>query len=244
MITLSDLLKGGNPEDPFRNQIGYRIGRILRADLRDYRDDYSWELSFMADEGLLLITTPMRDNGDFRQYSYTLGTSGWGLWKDVPIHCSVMYNGHLMVGTSDSRILRMDVSADNIPLDTSSQTEINWAVLTSYSRLGSPGMFKRVKLIRPDFVAERTPVFSIVVYYDYRMDEPPPTTGVLETSTDVWDTGLWGTAVWGASAAVPYHKAVGGTGRGRAVAIAMSGQSLDATFLASWDIAWDTGGFL
>jgi len=244
IITLSDLLNGGNPDDPFRNQIGYRIGRLLRQDFQDYRDDWSWEVSFMADEGLLLVTTPMRDNGDFRQYSYTLGTSGWGLWKDVPMHASAMYNGHLMIGTSDSRVLRMDVAADNILLDGSGQTEIQWAVLSSYSFLGAPGLFKRVRLVRPNFVAEREPYYALTVYYDYRMDEPPSVVGASNAEGDVWDTALWDTGLWGVSSSLPYHNALGGTGRGRAVAIALAGSSLDATFLASWDLSWDVGGFL
>ena len=36
LTTLSDLLRGGNPEDPFRNQIGFHIARLLRQDMKTY----------------------------------------------------------------------------------------------------------------------------------------------------------------------------------------------------------------
>lgn len=244
VIALSNLLRGGDPRDPFRNNIGYRIGRRLRQDLATYRTGRPWEISFLTDQGLLLITSPQRTDNTYRQYSYTIATSGWAAWSDVPIRCSEMYNGHLMVGDSDGNILRMDVNADNVQEDGSGRQAIKWAILSSYSVLGSPGLFKRVKFVRPNFVAERQPAYEIEAYYDYRQDEPPAISDTSDLSGDVWDTGIWGTARWGVSDPLPYHKPLGASGIGRAVAVAMVGASLDDTFLASWDIAWDVGGFL
>ena len=245
VTTISDLLQGGNPLDPFRNKIGYRISRLLRQDIAtDYRNARPWEISFLTDQGLLLITAPKRTDDTYRQYSYTLSTSGWGIWKDVPIISSAMFRGHLMVGDPDGRVLRMDRPADDIQIDGSGKKAIKWTLLSSYSTLGAPGLFKRVKIVRPNFVAERRPAYEITAYYDYRQDEPPPTTEPVTADGDVWDTGEWDTAIWGTSIPVPWHRPVGVYGLGRAVAIGMAGASLDSTFLASWDIAWDTGGFL
>lgn len=242
--TLSDLLQGGNPLDPFRNKIGYRIARLLRKDMADYRDARPWEISFLTDQGVLLITTPLRNDESYRQYSYTLATSGWGMWKDVPIRSSAMFRGHLMVGDPDGRVLRMDQNADDIQTDGSGKTAIKWSVLSSYSTLGSPGTFKRVKFVRPNFVAERRPAYEVTAYYDYRQDMPPPTTEPILLDGGVWDTGEWDSAVWGSSTPVPFYRPSGVFGLGRSVAVGMAGASLDDTFLASWDIAWDSGGFL
>ena len=242
--TLTDLLQGGNPLDPFRNKIGYRISRQLRKDMSDYRAARPWRISFLTDQGLLLITTPQRTDDTYRQYSYTLATSGWGVWKDVPIRSSAMFRGHLMVGDPDGRVLRMDRNADDIQIDGSGKQPIKWTVLSSYSTLQSPGMFKRVKYVRPNFVAERRPAYEVTAYYDYRQDQPPPFDDLVITDGDVWDTGEWDTALWNTSTPIPWHRPVGVYGQGRAVAIGMAGASLDDTFLASWDIAWDQGGFL
>ena len=242
--TLSDLMRGGNPLDPFRNKIGYRIGRLLRKDMSDYRDAKPWQISFLTDQGLLLITTPQRTDDTYLQYSYTLSTGGWGVWRDVPIRSSAMFRGHLMVGDPAGRLLRMDRNADDIQTDGSGKTAIKWTVLSSYSTMGSPGTFKRVKYVRPNFVAERRPAYEVTAYYDYRQDEPPPTSETVIPDGVVWDTGIWGTDTWSGSTPVPWHRPVGVYGLGRAVAIGMAGASLDDTFLASWDIAWDKGGFL
>lgn len=244
LATLSDLLHGGDPRDPFRNKIGYRIGRRLRKDLADYRDDRPWEVSLLADQGLLLITTPVRSNSLYRQYSFTLATGGWGAWTDVPIRCSAMYDGHLMVGTSAGEVLRMDQTADDVQTDGTGRQAIQWAVLTSYSHLGAPALHKRVKFIRPNIISGRSPAYEARAYYDYRQDEPPAVSSLASLNDDVWDTGVWDTAKWGVADDIAYFSALGGQGIGRSVAIAMSGASLDDTYLASWDIGWDTGGFL
>jgi hypothetical protein len=244
LSTLSDLLRGGNPEDPFRDQIGYRIARLLRADIRDSADEYGWSISFAMAQGALVVNCPQRDDTTHRQYVYNLSTSGWGLWKDVPINCSETQDGRLMLGTRDGRILRMDVASDNVLLSDASRTAIQFFILTSYLSLGAPAQFKRVKFIRPTFIGVTRPNFEAYAFYDFLVTVPPGITGLETSGGDLWDVGLWDVAKWSAQQVVPFSRAVGSTGIGRSVSIAMSGTAYEDLYLASWDILWDTGGFL
>lgn len=244
LTTLSDLLRGGNPEDPFRDQIGYRVARLLREDVRQYGTTQGWQLSFATAQGALVISCPQRTDSTYRQYVYNLSTYGWGLWKGVPILCSETYDGFLMLGDKDGRVLRMDAGPDNVSLDGSVRTAISFFMLSSYLSMGTPAQFKRVKFIRPTFVGAFNPTYDVTAYYDFLNLVPNDATALPNSNTDVWDTGEWDSAVWSASDAYPFSSARGGSGIGRNVAVGISGAAYEDVYLASIDLAWDVGGFL
>ena len=150
-----------------------------------------------------------------------------------------------MVGTDDGRVVRMDIDTDNQLVDGTPGVPITWFLLTNYSQMGSPAVFKQVVMMRPNFVTERKPIYEVTAHYDYRIDEPLVPTGAVPTLTgDVWDAGLWDQALWAFDATTPDFKPLGGSGIGRAVAIALTGSSREATNLVSIDIMWDQGGML
>ena len=139
----------------------------------------------------------------------------------------------------------MDVDPDNLTLDGLSKTKINWYLLTSYLTLGSPGIFKRVKLMRPNFIADKRPAFELYSFYDYLVAEPlPPSEEPSEGEGSAWDAANWDVNRWVAGISLPFSRVTGGSGIGRTVSIALVGSSFSDTFLASFDIMWDQGGFL
>ena len=245
VTAMSDLLHGANPSDPFRNLIGYKIARLLRIDMNALKDSHGWRMQFNTNAGALMITVPKLTDDTYRQYYYNLSTGGWGLWKDVPMLAADIWEGKIMFGTVDGRVCRMDVGADNVTLDGLSKTSIKWFILTSYLSMGSPAQFKRVKLVRPNFVASEKPGYTIEVYYDYLQSIPLNTTNdPVSLEGGLWDAGLWDQAVWSGTEKLPFSSPRGGSGIGRTIAISIAGASLNDTFLASWDVLWDTGGFL
>jgi hypothetical protein len=245
VTSMSDLLSGANPDDPFRNLIGYRIARFLREDMDAYQFDHGWTMRFITRIGALIITTPQRNDGNYRQYIYNLATGGWGWWRDVPILGIDVWDGKVMFGDKTGRVLRMDVAPDNVTLDGLTRLKINWYLLTSYQSLGTPAMFKRVKMMRPNFLTDTKPAFEAHAFYDYEVAEPlPPVTDPIAPEGSAWDVDDWDVGKWAAGIPSPYSSPVGGSGIGRSVAVALVGASFDDTFLASIDIMWDVGGWL
>jgi hypothetical protein len=243
--SLTALMQGTNPADPYSNQIGHKIARLLRSDLQTLSGDYGWSVRFSANIGSLIITTPIRDDGRYRQYVYNFSTEGWGLWRDVPLLSSNTWQGELMIGTENGAVGRMDQNRDNIDIDGDGGDPIEWFMLTSFSHLGSPGQFKRAKMVRCNFVAESEPLYEVSTHYDYNTTEPPPPTGAVGPPFgSFWDSGLWGNALWSVSLLNPYYALLGTTGIGRSVAIALVGQSNVETDFVSFDVLWDTGGLL
>jgi hypothetical protein len=222
------------------------VARLVRLDMRDYSRLHGWNVKFVADEGVLVINTPLRNDGGYRQYVMNLVTSGWGLWRDVPYVCGESFDGDILVGDPDGRVLRMDRNVDNVPLAGGVGDDIRWYILSSFSSYGAPALNKRAKFIRPNFNSGETqPSVSLFALYDYLVQEPlTPVAGPTAIGSSLWDTALWDVDNWNAPQLLPFSVTRGVGGMGRTFAIAMTGRSRGQDLLASWDVSWDVGGFL
>lgn len=245
VTSLTHLLRGQSTADPYANQIGHKIARLIRKDLEELGDEWGWSIKFVPNIGSLLVQMPIRSDGRYRQYVYSLATEGWGLWRDVPALSSDTWKSALMVGTADGRVLRMDQARDNISSAGSLGDPIEWFLLTSFSHLGAPAHYKRAKFIRPNFVAETEPLYEVSAYWDYSAPQGAAPTGTVADPTgDRWDYGLWDDALWSGTQERPYNSLLGATGIGRAMAVALTGASNTSCDLVSIDVLWDTGGMI
>ncbi len=246
VIPMSQLMGGAEVEDTGKASLGQKIARLMRIDMRDYVDDHGWNIKFVADEGVIVVNTPKRSDDTYRQYVMNTTRGAWGLWRDIPYVCGESYDGDLLIGDPEGRVLRMDTTRDNVLLNESGGEDIRWFILTSFSTLGAPAVNKRVKFIRPNFNVDASlPTVETYALYDYFALEPPMPTGSPSVpGGSVWDTALWDANLWSQSAALPYAPTRGAWGMGRTVAVATTGRSNGNTLLASWDIMWDVGGFL
>ncbi len=243
---MSQLISGAEAEDNTRASVGQKIARLMRIDMRGLVNFHGWNIKFVADEGVIVVNTPKRSDDTYRQYVMNTGTAAWGLWRDIPYVCGESYDGDLLIGDPEGRLLRMDQSQDNIGLNESSGEDIRWYLLSSFTTLGAPALNKRVKFIRPNFsVGTSAPTIETYALYNYYALEPAmPVTGPNQPTGAVWDTALWDVDQWSQLVNLPFYTTRGAWGMGRTVAIAMTGRSNGNTIFASWDVMWDTGGFL
>lgn len=247
VISMGELVAGAEVSDPARSQIGAKIATLLRQDMGEMRNKLGWNIKFVAEQGMLVLNTPLRSDGGYRQYVMNTTTFGWGLWRDIPYVVGEPYDGDLFIGDPEGRVLRMDQTVDNVPLLGGDGDDIQWVVLTSFSDMGSPAMFKRTKFIRPNFnVSQSIPEFDAFAQYDYYTNLPSSPVEIPQPipGGSAWDSALWSLNKWGAGESEVFFRTAGANGMGRAIAIAMTGRSRGPTVLASWDIMWDTGGFL
>ena len=252
LTSMNDLLKGVNSAalraDIDGNGMAYKIAGLIREKMKETISQRGWDVALVPTEGGVLISTPTVGSSAPIQYYYNLATRGWGIWRDVPMECFTEWEGAIFIGTADNRVMKMDVSVDNVllnPVDpTLNGDNIKFSILSSYSSMGVDGVYKRVKLIRPDFLSNIEPTHSSLARYDYsinegsnfRPSEPVP------APFNSWDVGIWDTAVWGAGAPTTFPTIGGGWGYGRYIAIATAGSSRTDTRLIGWDIIFDVGG--
>jgi hypothetical protein len=251
LISMSDLIRGVDTQNPSETSLSFRVARPLREQIRAKKTQYGWEPIFLPAIGQLLIVIPQADSEDWIQYNLTLATEGWGFWRGVPMSCVGDWTGIVFLGTLDNRVCAMDVTRDNITLTPPPEPQLNgnpidFSLLSSYQNMGSPGIFKRVQMVRPDFYGNSAPAYTIKVLYDYDFNEPDAVVqGDTEAAAfDQWDGSIWDLGVWSTIQGQSFGslQLSGTSGLGRSVAIAMRGSSGDSLRLITWDIMWLTGG--
>lgn len=224
--------------------VSRKITPLINIDMAQSRTDIGWEVKLLPTQNLLMISTPKLDNFAYIQYVQSLDTRGWALYRDFPYETGDEWNGVFYVGTSDNRILVHTGTLDNVTLaDPDTGDEIEWSILTWYQDLNTPAQNKITQLIRPTFIAERVPNYSVLARYDYDLQEalavPIPST----PTGDVWDVAIWDTALWGVGF-ITANQLSGGAGMGRSIAIALRGTSSAKTTLVRFDLAFTFGNIL
>lgn len=245
---MSDLLRGVDPRVGNEDSIGSKIAPLIRRDMVQYRDEAGWDVKYLQTEGVIIVTTPTRLNGESIQYVHNQSVGGWGIWRGVPITSLDVWNSLVYFGTQDGRIMVMDVAKDNIlidsPEDRLNGDYIEFSLLHNYLDLDDPAMQKRGCLIRPDFLAKQRPTYSAKFLYDYDINEIGSIPYEFENGDSAWDISIWDDAIWGTSTNQHYDRVIGGSGIGRYISVAIKGKGITGTLLASTDITWDTGWFL
>jgi hypothetical protein len=251
LISMSDLIRGVDTQNPAEHSLSFRVARPLRTQIRQKKTLYGWEPIFLPAIGQLMVLIPQADTESWIQYSLTLATEGWGFWRGVPMTCVADWFGVIFFGSDNGTVYAMDVSRDNVLLTPPPEPQLNgnpidFSLLSSYQNLGSPGLFKRVQMVRPDFYGNAAPAYNIKVLYDYDFQEPDAVVQSDEAAPqgDEWDGGLWDIAVWSTQVGQSYGslQLAGASGIGRSVAIAMRGSSGEELRLITWDIMWQVGG--
>ena len=252
LVSMADLLLGVDTSilrsDVDGSTMAYKIAGLIRQEMREKVGLAGWDVTVIPSEGGILVSSPTVGSAAPIQYYYNIGVQAWGLWRGVPMTCFDEYQGSVVFGTADGRVCRMDVPVDDkriTPIEPEFNGEsINFSILTSFTSFGQPAVFKRAKLIRPDFIAQVAPLHSSVVRFDFDTSEgldfqfsTPDRFGV-----GIWDADKWDFAVWGSDSGTTFPSIGGSWGTGRYMAIATKGSARTTTRLIGWDLIYDVGG--
>lgn len=247
LISMDDLVRGVDGKDIGANTETTKIALVIRAAMDNYRNDDGWMVKAIPSQGAFLINQPKRDDDTYFQYAMNSTTTGWGLWRDVPMYCFDEWGGVVYFGTEDNRVCVMDVNADNVLITPPAAPALNgepvkFSLLTTFQDYGEPALFKRGVFCRPDFVASTIPNVTVRFRYDYDLSEVLNNVVALFPGISLWDVGLWDAAIWNLGAAGGRSVIKGGMGMGRNIAVALSGNSRVETTFVSCDVIWNTGG--
>ena len=255
LIGMGDLLQG---VDTLALQAGAegssrtaKITGILRDEIQASISEPGWGVQSIPSEGGMLITSHTVGSAAPIQYFYNVAIGGWGFWRDVPMTALSSWQSSAYFGTEDGRVMVMDVTVDEAlltpPTEGLNGRDIEFSILTHFSAVGQDGLFKRVNMIRPDFVAGLAPTQTTVARYDYDLGEAGLSAiidpGAGDSSAS-WGVSLWDVGIWGSGDFNKYNFVGGGWGIGRYVAIATKGKCRVLTRLVGWDVTFSSGGSL
>jgi hypothetical protein len=222
------------------------ISGLLRRRMQRSIDLHGWQIRRAPSAGGMVINAPPIGSDPILQLYYNYSTHAWGLWRDVPMTAFDSFNGAVVFGDEDSRVLRMDVTVDELlltpPAEGINGQPIEFSLLTTFHGLDNDVMYKRVKLIRPDFISQSPPTFTVVARYDFNISQTLDSSIPPAGNFDEWDVGSWDVGVWASGSDDPYNKLSGSWGSGRYIAIGLRGSARDTTRLIGFDIMYDVGG--
>lgn len=221
-----------------------KITPLINDSMQATLDDLGWEVRLVPTENLILVGTPKRVGVAYTQYVQSINSEGWAIYRDVPYFTGDTWLGQYYIGTSDNRILLHTGNLDNVLLDDpDAAIQISWSGIMGFREPGPTGTFNRTHFIRPVFMAQQAPSYTVEARYDYNLSEAlaPPEEAVATGA--LWDVAIWDIDLWGGDFQI-VQDLKGGSGMGRAIAVALSGQSGSETTLLRFDVMTDGGGLL
>ena len=204
-----------------------------------------WQVLQHPAEGALMLLLPTDTGASCTPLVMSFANRSWWPYRDLPIYSAQSWQGQLYFGTTDGRLCWYTGYVDAVLLaDPNAYSPVKYSCLTGFSNLGNAKQ-KRVQLLRPSLLAQSAQtVVKVTPRYRFNTTEPGPSGGVASTGArNVWDTAVWDTNVWGGDFAV-IDAFNGGGGVGRDVALAIQGQSVGRTVIASVDVLYEEGGLL
>lgn len=221
-----------------------KITPLINIEMVASRETRGWEVKLFSKDNALIISAPKRDAFPYTQFAQSTNNQGWSVWKNIPYLNGEEWHGDFYVAAEDGTVYVLTGNLDAVTLDESSSVRIEWSVLQSFQDYSEPGRYHRGQYIRPVFIADQVPNYTIEVRYDYNLSDifgtavpGGPSSGPL------WDVAVWDVALWGGDFLVA-DTPQGGAGMGRAMAIGINGNSGSETILVRYDLMFDSGGML
>lgn len=213
-----------------------KIRNTLNSEVSLYGLKYGWQVLVYADGQKLFVNVPTNEDVASYQYVMNTETGAWCKYTGWTAFCfeaakSVLYWG------GDGKTVKADTTAND------GDDPITAVAKQSFNYLGSRGIAKHVKMLRPILATDGELTMSISVDVDYGNVEPsylrPFSSGA---GGDPWG-GIWDVAWSGAVTATNYWFGVNGIGH----AIAPRIKSVTDGVILSWsatDVVYENGGIL
>tara|TARA_R110002167_G_scaffold7253_2_gene34127 strand:- start:868 stop:1515 length:648 start_codon:yes stop_codon:yes gene_type:complete len=215
--------------------------------MTEFREELGWQVVVHPEDAQLHIDTPQdtaRANVSFVQY---FGNQAWSMERGLDKSHTVNWRGktYFTLGDRNSIVIKRG-EKDSVwidPVVDGPPAPIEWSILTSYQNMGEPARFKRCQYIRPQFITDALPSFSVAARYDFDIREEGAAPPLPVLQNGIWDITNWDASIWGGTLE-RVDNVSGARGMGRNIAIAMRGTSVSRTILVAFDVIADSGGWM
>jgi hypothetical protein len=245
IMALSSLVGGGEKLNP--NMYASRqVKPLVNTLMATKRTSLGWDMRLHpVDNSLIVIVPKFNEDAFDQQLVLNMTNKGWSTYQGLPMLCAETWHGSLYFGTADGRVCINQGYSDNVALDGSGATKINWGFLGSFQELGKSCQ-KMVKLLRPDFVTFGSkPGYSISARFDFDLSDISTGSDVPvdDSSGVIWDVSKWDVAKWAGGTGTSGYFGVA-PGIGSHVAILLVGSSIGKIVYLGCSLTWEMGGVL
>tara|TARA_R110000823_G_scaffold74802_1_gene171175 strand:- start:437 stop:2440 length:2004 start_codon:yes stop_codon:yes gene_type:complete len=192
LLPMSQVLNGAGSENP-STYVTNKIAPYLRAVMDDTLTDFGWQIHIHPKQSLLFINSPPRFARGQLAFTLYFGTLAWGTTRGLTKSHTANWNGEIYwTDITRNKVFIQQGNVDEVYLDPAVDgppEAIEWNLLSAYSSLDAPAMFKRVQYIRPMFVGSGTPIYEVRAQYDFDVSELPGAPAFTGSSSAVWSDG-------------------------------------------------------
>lgn len=248
LTDIAELLRGQDISNMMSSP-SRQVTDLLRQELQSKKEYPEWQVVHFPGQSFIQIVVPrgITVNRPYEQFTQDLVTTGWGIYRGLPMICADSWKGNYFFGTEDGKVFRYGGGLDNILIDPDEADPYarEFEVLPAFSPIGgSPSTFKFVHYIRTMMLASANFTINAIPVFDYDLLTKPPLPGVAGfVDAALWDQALWDQAYWGGPLR-PREKVTGGQGMGRMVSVSCRGTAVGEFYILGWEAMYSSGGLL
>jgi hypothetical protein len=243
LLPMSSLVSGQLVQAE-QTYLSRKITPLVNLEMSSTRTTRGWEVKLISKENTLIISTPKREAFPFSQFAQSTNNQGWSIYRDIPYLNGEEWHGNFYIAAANGTAYILQDNLDNVSLNGLTSTLISWSVLQAFSDVGEPGLYHIPQYVRPVFISEQVPAYGVEIHFDYNLSAA---SGSIvpggSSSGTLWDVGIWDLSLWGGDF-ITADNPQGADGIGRAMAIALNGQSGAETILVRHDLMFTTGNML
>jgi len=171
------------------NNVGEKIINAVKRNIKDYQDNFGWEIGFFPSQSLLIVNVPISATKS-RQHVMNTNTGGWCLFDGWDALTFKEHDNQVYFGTSDGKLKRAftGYNDDGDP--------IQGKCIPAFNNLGSPTHRKLLTLCTvvtnhsyPDYI-------SVDSYAEFNLSGSSTLRLPPENTSANWDEPDWDEVYW------------------------------------------------
>jgi hypothetical protein len=233
----SSLLQASSKE--YSSKIRARIGPALRETFTTR----GWEMVVHPGERLMLVSVPYLDKYKDVQFAMNTTVNEWCQFQGIPTFTYGSTGGYLFAGTTDGRVLLiLNGNFDAVAYGATTGFPVYGVVQPSFSDFKSPALQKIFHMVRPQFLAQLEPGYSVFMATNYQKNPSAEYPNIASGVLAQWDAGRWDQSRWAVDGGVFFGNWVGTPGIGLSGSASVQTAAIGDTLLTAIDYMFEIGG--
>lgn len=222
--------------------VSYPIETEWNKEVED-RASGEWHCETWPTKQMVLVGMPTPSGSPARVFAANARTGAWSTFTAWAIKSLVVWGKRAFFGTSNGKIVEMDISGSDEGLPYTA----SFAPL--FDDLGNPAALKTLGLARASYLAPARIEEKLSVSTEFNMTMPSPPSAATINEEGLWGSGIWGESLWSEARSKTMFRewrSVGGQGYAIAPAIQITSGALPAPAvdLVSLEYTYEIGDIL
>lgn len=177
------------------------IAPEFRRAVTDRRTLAGWQMSSIPYKQMFVLALPKLATDEATQFVANMVSGAWCRFTGWDAASFANFEGNLYWGGKNGVVYQGDITGSD------DGTPYLVTVFPHFSDLGSPALYKHMRMARANVQASFNPTQQFTIRTDYDFTTPPgPTTSAAPSVDAVWDTAVWDITSWPSVTTVPIRQ--------------------------------------